>query len=249
MSGRLRQEFRELELLDDISKMRYNRTLPPDIEAPFRRAVIINFRKWKGKTYIPTPVHPALHWSDSAPFVTNSGEDLAWKVIKGKENRKEKGTSSLPIGHKNSNSFKQVVIKKQNQSKSIPDPLNEQSRIMAGLLTPRQSPVKNTQLNATEETVKEDVNIYTEAVMVPVQTPLTPPRTPERPQRHVAMHGMIWDSNDYSCAYDSCFTIMWHMWRENRILQDHEQLDNTALHTLFQGFSQHLIGQISLEKE
>ncbi len=52
LSGNLRQEFRELELLDDISKLRYQGVLPPNINGKIRRDIITQYREWeRGKSH------------------------------------------------------------------------------------------------------------------------------------------------------------------------------------------------------
>jgi len=62
-SGYLRQEFRELELLDEITKLRYEGELPDHIQGKFRNPLIRAYQKWKGTEYVPPITHPALKWS------------------------------------------------------------------------------------------------------------------------------------------------------------------------------------------
>jgi hypothetical protein len=69
-SGALRQEFRELELLDDITRLNFDDKLPLNIAMADRRNTIIDlFRKWKGQKYIPSAMHPAIRWSKTDPFL------------------------------------------------------------------------------------------------------------------------------------------------------------------------------------
>ena len=70
-SGYLRQEFCELELLDEISKLRYEGKLPDHIQGNFRNPLIRAYQKWKGTNYVPSPTHPhiicscrCMDWSD-----------------------------------------------------------------------------------------------------------------------------------------------------------------------------------------
>ena len=62
-SGALRQEFRELELLDEITSMMYTSKLPATVYGDTRNNIIQAFRKWKGLQYVPKLVHPAIRWS------------------------------------------------------------------------------------------------------------------------------------------------------------------------------------------
>jgi hypothetical protein len=60
-SGALRQEFRELELLDEITQLCHLRKLPLTISGDTRNNLISAFREWKGEQYVPHNVHPALY--------------------------------------------------------------------------------------------------------------------------------------------------------------------------------------------
>ena len=58
--GTLRQEYRHLEILDTISKMRYNGTLPEHIDGHRRNTLVLQFQAWKGSEYVLENVHPAM---------------------------------------------------------------------------------------------------------------------------------------------------------------------------------------------
>ena len=60
-SGYLRQEFREHEILNDITRLRYESLLPSYIEGSTRNSIIRRYQQWKGKHYIPNQVDIALH--------------------------------------------------------------------------------------------------------------------------------------------------------------------------------------------
>ena len=101
-SGYLRQEFRELEILDEITKMRYEGSLPDDINGHRRNTVIRQFQKLKGTGYVPKNVHPAIKWSknnplDMLPVVTDS----PWQIVKAqkKNNTKSKSVKSNIQGY------------------------------------------------------------------------------------------------------------------------------------------------------
>jgi hypothetical protein len=101
-SGYLRQEFRELEILDEITKMEYEGSLPDDINGHRRNTVIRQFQKLKGTAYVPKNVHSAIKWSksnplDMLPVVTDS----PWQIVKApkKENTKSKSLKSNIQGY------------------------------------------------------------------------------------------------------------------------------------------------------
>lgn len=75
-SGALRQEFRELELLDDITNLHYLRKLPVTVYGDTRNNIISTFRQWKGLHYVPRQVHQAVRWSKRDPLVEIESRDL-----------------------------------------------------------------------------------------------------------------------------------------------------------------------------
>ena len=68
-SGALRQEFRELELLDEITQLLHSRKLPLTITGDTTNNLIFAFRQWKGEQYVPHNVHPSIRWSKHSPWL------------------------------------------------------------------------------------------------------------------------------------------------------------------------------------
>ena len=68
VSGYLRQEFCELGLLDEITKLRYEGKFPDDIQGKFRNSLIRTYQKWKGTDCVPPFTHPAWTWSAKDPM-------------------------------------------------------------------------------------------------------------------------------------------------------------------------------------
>ena len=96
-SGALRQEFRELELLDNITMLIFNEKLPRKVAMGDRRNILIDqFREYKGKSYIPSTVHRAIRWSKTDPFLEWQ-ESVDWRVI----DSKTKGVSGNLPTHTN----------------------------------------------------------------------------------------------------------------------------------------------------
>ena len=72
-SGALRQEFREQELLDNITMLKFEGKLPRSIAMADHRNILIDlFEKHKGENYMPSTMHKAICWSKSDLF-------LEWK--------------------------------------------------------------------------------------------------------------------------------------------------------------------------
>ncbi|KAJ7908017.1 hypothetical protein B0H13DRAFT_1532673, partial [Mycena leptocephala] len=67
ISGYLRQEFRDLELLNEITKARYDSTLPKSVRRSVRNELLRTYQDFKGKTYDPIDLHSALQWKNGDP--------------------------------------------------------------------------------------------------------------------------------------------------------------------------------------
>lgn len=81
-SGALRQEFRELELLDDITRLRYLGKLPKDMhDAEQRNTLISSYRTLKGDAYIPSSVHKAIKWCKGDPYLEAAYDEVPWKIV------------------------------------------------------------------------------------------------------------------------------------------------------------------------
>ena len=98
-SGWLRQEFRELELLDDITTLAYRSILPKEINGLTRGIRIKQYRDWKGHDYVPKNVHRSIIWSLNSPFIQASIEEESdWKLIKWKKNEKKVNSAKSTDG-------------------------------------------------------------------------------------------------------------------------------------------------------
>jgi hypothetical protein len=82
-SGALRQEFRELELLDDITTRRFENMLPRKIAMADRRNTLVAlFRKHKGLSYMPSSLHNALRWNKRDPYLEWEDHDVVqWRIV------------------------------------------------------------------------------------------------------------------------------------------------------------------------
>ena len=86
-SGWLRQEFRDLELLDEITKLAFHSQLVPEINGHNRNTLIRQFRTWKGLNYMPENLHPTIKWSAQQPHPLEVKEqDIQWQIVDRKEN-------------------------------------------------------------------------------------------------------------------------------------------------------------------
>ncbi|KAH9925078.1 hypothetical protein B0H21DRAFT_781395 [Amylocystis lapponica] len=68
-SGSLRREFRELEVLDEVTRLQFETPgiLPFSLAAPTRASVVSAYQAWRGPCHVPARVETALRW-ESDPF-------------------------------------------------------------------------------------------------------------------------------------------------------------------------------------
>ncbi|KIM48495.1 hypothetical protein M413DRAFT_62871, partial [Hebeloma cylindrosporum] len=71
-SGALRQEFREIELLDEITNLRYQGKLHKSVTGNVHNHLIKRFCEWNDYQYIPKNVHKSIQWTNKDP--SNGGE-------------------------------------------------------------------------------------------------------------------------------------------------------------------------------
>jgi hypothetical protein len=62
--------------------IKYDGTLPINIDGHRRNTLVHQFQAWKGTEYIPEHMHPAIHWTKSNPFVLEEAQDTEWHVPK-----------------------------------------------------------------------------------------------------------------------------------------------------------------------
>ncbi|KAF8218788.1 hypothetical protein L208DRAFT_1347285 [Tricholoma matsutake] len=88
-SGALRQEFRELELLDEITDLRYNGKLHRSVVG---EQLIMAFRQWKRMHHVPSAVQKAIRWNSRDPLLEPEIEDVRWKIVE----KQKKHTAAIP---------------------------------------------------------------------------------------------------------------------------------------------------------
>src|SRR6202050_2323218 len=208
-SGYLRQEFRELELLDEISKLRYEGKLPDHIQDNIRNPLIRAYQKWKGTDYVPPLTHPALKWSDKDPMALLSVvTDAPWQII-------DKKTK------------KEVKI--------------ETTSIHSGFVAAKGSvPVNSGKKRKLEEPEKLSASAKkTKAVQMVITS-----------DNSSSPAGLIWDGDNYSCAYDALLTILYEIWSNDTKAwtRKFKEINQCHLKSLSACFKKYMNGQASFEK-
>ena len=132
----MRQEFCELELLDEITKLRYEGNLPDHIQGNFRNPLIRAYQKWKGTDYVPSLTHPALKWSIKDPMsLLSVVTDAPWQIIEKKKEKEVKiETTSMQSGFvaaKGSVPVKSIAVKGSVSVKSEQKQRLEEAEILS----------------------------------------------------------------------------------------------------------------------
>ena len=176
-AGYLRQEFREQEILDDITQLRYENELPHSIDGNRRNTLIRQYQKWKGTAFVPAKVDPHLSWGDCdsmpmLPVVTDS----PWQLVSKTETKTKTKTNN--------------TVQAKPTTNFVP------AQGTAPILDKTESKKRRAEDEADMQPTKK-VHKYSLAY---------------KPK------GFIWDGNNYSCAYDALFTVLYDIWNENRFL-------------------------------
>ena len=184
-SGALRQEFRELELLDNITKLRFEGKLPRSITMAERRNTLIDlFRAHKGKNYMPSTLHKAIRWSASDPFL-ESKEYGDWRIVASnlkadRTNTTSSQPPSTPVQNKPPDYNLNTLALKRKISQVIPKDKGKHPIIK-----------KIKYYDSTSSSTD------TSDAVLRLDLPL----------------GSRWSNN--SCAYDAVFVVLFNIWREN----------------------------------
>lgn len=119
MSGYLRQELRELEILDEITRLRCEGKPPPSVEGLYRHRLIQSYYAWKSDRRDPVNIHPEIRWNpDKGTRVPDDVQCCEQKPsIKGGLKRKrnvvlEDATHSIPSNSKHA----PAIMRKANAS-------------------------------------------------------------------------------------------------------------------------------------
>lgn len=198
-SGALRQEFRELELLDEITRLHYHDSLPESVIGTTRHSLINSYRENKGHSYIPPSIHPSLIWNTDDQFLQPNKEEIDWKIIS-----KDKNSNALisPI-------YKKNYISSNKRKKH---PCNIES----------DHPSKKMQMNPTIQKQKHTKCLHKKEKNSSAKTTITPSKdkkTDPTVQKHE--HNMTQIPNQFtwsenSCAFDAYFSLLYALWYTNK---------------------------------
>ncbi|KDR65561.1 hypothetical protein GALMADRAFT_81715, partial [Galerina marginata CBS 339.88] len=165
----------EVELLDEITRLKYLDQLPTSITGKLRNIIIKQYQQIKSTGYCPPCIDKALQWSKEKPMENAPAvKDSPWTII----NKK-------PVVSK----AKTFVAEHFQPAKgSIPVKINNLKRKI------------------------ED----TEIPIIPLEAKKIIKTKKPKITYDIELQGLKWDSVNYSCSYDSLFTILFNLWSQNK---------------------------------
>ena len=222
-SGALRQEFRELEFLDEITTLHYNSRLSMKIAMAERRNTQISlFRETMGLQYIPSNMHKAIRWNKRDPYVDSgiddsSGREIDWRIVE-------------PVSSANKIQLKSDISESDTGT-------NER-------ITIQESSLKNKDCNPIclkrVCPIDTDTRPKTRAKKLKVSHTAASSANTHLPPRVLTPIGTQWQNN--SCAYDAICTVLFNVWREDpaETTLSWNELHNNLLNMLTTDFNSHV---------
>jgi hypothetical protein len=208
-SGYLRQELRELEILNDITKFEYDKQLPEHINGLLRNNRVRQYQQWKGTDYIPEKVDQCLKWSFTNPLpLLPAVADIPW-------------ISDNTIQD-------QTIVSKEIKISTEPSTYNMNKLIIS---------TNNKHLLDEDENVSNKKAKVSSTTIMSNDTSITPT-------------GLQWDKDNWSCAYDSLFVILYDIWKQDSQLWTNrfKAIGNNHLNILIEGFYYFLHNNATLEQ-
>lgn len=198
-SGAQRQEFHELELLDEIMTLHHLGKLPIMVDGDTRNNIITSFRSWKGDKYVLKNIHPSIRWSKLNPWLDLKNLDLNERLalleqqkekIKVKKKGNKQGSLLLSKTHLDGSL---EISKIQDKTETNPQAYTGKRR--------RSSRFQRHQ-------VSHEVPVQLGSKRKYLQAPIP------HAEHYITPIGCRWSDN--SCAYDVIVTPIFLLWCSDR---------------------------------
>lgn len=197
ISGHLRQEFRDFEILDAITKAAYDDVLPATIHGETRGQRIYAYRNWKGESFMPKSMPDPLRWSQKDPFPIEEPDEQP-KYMTLDELKKIDELEKNKNNNKPHTTGKPQRPKRTKPIPKAPDMIPAKGSLPLQQFDNSTATSKTTGKRKRETSSSEVVSTKKERLAVSTEV-FTPSAGPI---------GLQWNAETYSCAYDSLFTIL-----------------------------------------
>ncbi|EAU86883.2 hypothetical protein CC1G_10774 [Coprinopsis cinerea okayama7 len=159
INGYLRQEFRELDMLDTITLLRYKKLIPEDAVRPLRNPTIRAFQKWASENNIDysSKWHKSLQWRKNEKIIQEPEKDGTWNLEYAKTREViEREKNQLGKRKATGNSGQEVITYNlwKEASPNRRDEIMDLSTYMGGFISEinhdssKEGPAKGTQYSA-----------------------------------------------------------------------------------------------------
>ncbi|KAL1711810.1 hypothetical protein EV715DRAFT_214838 [Schizophyllum commune] len=173
LDDQLRREFRNLEILNDITRLKYHGQLPEHVKGDTRNQLIRSYLDWKGPDFELSGLHPALRWQSREEWddIDTPFGRQAWQFAENEDEdqkQEHKPASTIAIVERTSKRKVESTTFDDDRSRDQVDPAKKRARHEQGTADDRPAP-----------------------------------------------KGYTWNASDWSCPYDSLFTVLHCIWLGN----------------------------------
>ncbi|KZT05071.1 uncharacterized protein LAESUDRAFT_681804, partial [Laetiporus sulphureus 93-53] len=181
----LRREFRELEILDEITRLHLEDALPPSISGCTRASLVKTFQATNGCQYVPYNVEQLLDWSqEPISSLLPPPEPPHWQLLGKKVKRDLAADSNRP-----------ERSKRRTEDNWLPP---------SSLPAKRAKTITSISVPTTSSSAKHGSSFVLLGSERATPSNRVPSATPPS--------GLIWDRQNWSCAYDSVLTVLWNIY-------------------------------------
>lgn len=246
LSGYLREEFRALELLDEITLKRYQRELPGDAIKPLRASTIISYREWKKSIALLGSRKATVDSIAREGSVSSSGvltlHDVEIPVVP-----QASGGPAVTADHSvypienafcTPQSEHGTSLRKRRANETSDEPAAKR-RLFSDVID-RHCSTLSSKRRREEEMVPEKMG-------GPMKKQRTLPNGSEHNEGALWRNSWKWDSTNWSCAFDSVLTVLRFVWHAAARDDPRGFAYSGYLDLMFQSFLELEEGDISLE--
>lgn len=232
IDGFLRQEFRELELLDTITNVRYLGMMPPQVDAHRRNSLFAQYKKHCG--IAPSPhLHRSIGWSIANPFRLPPPKAASeWTIVNKDQDKKKRliaitsqasATASIPADSScivESLPSDRALNLKLSSKRSVADLESARATQTAPCETALPAATDNGSVHIDSAVVNHTAPQIAQSKLkrrIPDTDELstTVPLNKRRialERRHKGPMGLTWDGANFSCMYDALFVVLYDIW-------------------------------------
>ena len=223
LSGYLRQEFRELEILNEITRHNYEQNISSNTHGCTRNSVIKNFFSTRDVGQPLKDVHDSINLSTDDPFVMQKKvEHTEWKILD--KTYPESSKILVPhIKHTQNIDVKQhdtFVLDLPDSMKPFSSTASTQTRKPTDTILQVKQNENKKEYSKREPSVNVNPAKRTNAHVMPVDLhdsgDLHGPAKKKRKTvpNNIRPLGVKWDSN--SCAFDAILAVLFNVWNEDK---------------------------------